>query len=258
MRKVLVCLCVCLGVFRAASASAQTLDPEKGWLDVNFGIAKAAEESLGVTGSTTISSEQATFAAAYSFPQGAEFDFGGGYMFSPAIGLGVSISGTAHRDVAGLAIRIPHPLRFNAFATDATATDGELERTEGAFHLQAMIKAPLPTDRVRLRFFTGPSYFRLKADAISNVNYEQLFQVFGPGNTVAITTYQTTEVESTAWGFHAGADAAVMFGRVFGLGGFMRFSRATATVEDAAALGDGPVDVKLGGFQTGGGIRLRF
>jgi hypothetical protein len=221
-------------------------------------MAAAAEDSLTVSGSRIISSELATFAAAYEFPRGGEFDFGGGVMFSPVLGAGISVTGTAHRSQAGLAISIPHPFRFNAFASDAKVTDGELERTEGAIHLQAMANVPLNTDRVRLRFFGGPSYFRLKGDAISDVNYEQTYQVFGTANIVDITTYDTTEVESTGWGFHAGGDVAFMFGRVFGLGGFARFSRGNLTVEDAFALGDAPVDVKVGGFQTGGGIRLRF
>ena len=49
-----------------------------------------------------------------------------------------------------------------------------------------------------------------------------------------------------------------MFGRVFGLGGFVRISRGTVTVDDSGVLASEPVDVKVGGLQAGGGIRLRF
>jgi hypothetical protein len=98
----------------------------------------------------------------------------------------------------------------------------------------------------------------LRADAVSKINYQQAFQVFGSANQVDITTYDTVEVEQTAWGFHAGTDVAYMFGKVFGVGGFARFSKGSATIEDDRVMADSPVDVKLGGFQTGGGIRFRF
>jgi hypothetical protein len=75
---------------------------------------------------------------------------------------------------------------------------------------------------------------------------------------VDITTYDTTKVESTGWGYHVGADASVFFSRVVGVGGFMRFSRGTVTIEDGVALSDAPVDVIAGGVQMGGGLRLRF
>lgn len=258
MRKVLVCLCLYFGVFRTASASAQTLNSEKGWLDVNFGVAAAAEDSIDTLYTQPQFGETASYLVGYQFPTGASFDFGGGFMLNPVIGIGVSISGIATKSVANLGVRIPHPIRANAFATDATTTDAELERTEGTIHLQAMIKAPIANDRVRVRFFAGPSYFRLKGDAVDTILYNQVFQVLGTANSVAITTYDTTEIEQTAWGFHAGGDVAFMFGRVFGIGGFARFARGTATVDDPNVLANEPVDVKLGGFQTGGGIRLRF
>lgn len=245
-------------VFAQPAPTAATPARERGWLDVNIGIASAAEDSLAVSGSRPLSLETATFATAYSFPRGADFDLGGGVMFSPVLGVGVSITGTAHEDNAGLAIRIPHPLRFNAFATDADATNDVLTRAEGGIHPQLMVKLPIANDRLRVRFFGGPSYFRLTADAVSRVNYEQTFQILGSGNVVDITTYDTTEVEATGWGFHVGGDLAYMFGRVFGVGGFLRVSRGSVTIEDDAALADGPVDVTVGGFQTGGGIRLRF
>lgn len=249
----LVCLCTAFG---ASVAAAQ--ERERGWLDINFGIAAAADDSINTSYSQSQFGEQATYGVGYHFPRGASFDVGGGVMFTPLLGAGVSVTGTAHMSTADLAIRIPHPNRFNSFATDATETEGELERTEGGINLQLMLKVPIKNDKVRVRFFGGPTYFRLSADAVSEIRYDQVYQVLGPGNSVTISTYDTIKAEETGWGFHAGGDVAVMFTKVFGLGGFARFSGGTVTVSDADILADDPVDVKVGGFQAGGGIRLRF
>jgi hypothetical protein len=75
---------------------------------------------------------------AYPKPStGAEFDFGGGYMFTPRIGLGISFTGQAHKDTAGLAITVPHPFFFNSSDTAAAETQEELERAEGGAHISA-------------------------------------------------------------------------------------------------------------------------
>lgn len=245
-------MCLC-----AASASAQSKF-DRGWIDVNFGVAVAAEKTRATTETVTIAREPATFETTYSFPTGAAFDFGGGVMLTPFSGIGVSVSGTAHEDVASLRIRIPHPNFFNAFATDDNETESKLQRTEGTIHIQGMFVLPTGSDRVRVRAFGGPSYFRLKMDAVTDIRYNQFFQIFNTGNVVEITTFDSEEVEETGWGFHVGGDVSVFFTRVVGVGGFARFSRGTVTIDDDAILSNEPVDFKTGGFQAGGGLRLKF
>src|SRR6266540_234046 len=172
LRRCFICavgLIVAVGVTAADAQSAF----DRGWIDVNFGMANAAEDGLAVTGSRTISAEAATFRTTYSFPRGALFDFGGGVMLTPVVGVGVSVTGTAHKDNADLFARIPHPLRFNAFGEDSTFTQGELQRTEGTIHVQGMFVLPTGNDRVRVRVFGGPSYFRLKMDAVGSIAYDQ-------------------------------------------------------------------------------------
>lgn len=244
------------GVVLALVAGGSTgfaQDYEKGWVDVNFGVASAAEKSFSSTRVVTISQESGGGSVAYGVPRGGAFDVGGGYMFSPRVGFGVSLAGTAHEDIAGLAISVPHPLYFNASATDATTTDAALTRTEGAWHLQAMFVAA-ETPRVRVRVFGGPSYFRAEQEVVDNLKYSQVYQVFGRGNAVDITSYTTSKVTGTAWGLHAGGDVGVFFNRVFGLGASVRVSRGTAQITDYG----GPHDIKVGGVQVNGGLRLKF
>jgi hypothetical protein len=169
------------------------------------------------------SGEFATYRVGYKAPTGGAFDFGGGVMFSDIIGLGVLFAGTAHKSPVALDIR----------------------------------KTPLDDDRLRVRLFAGPSYFCLEADAISNIRHQQTWNLLG-FNGVEIDSYETQNVEETAWGFHVGGDVTWFFTRVFRIGGFARLSRGEVTVEDPDIPADGPVDVKVGGFQGGLGLRFRF
>ncbi|MGE0449757.1 MAG: outer membrane beta-barrel protein [Vicinamibacterales bacterium] len=225
----------------------------KGWVDVNLGVAIASDGEFSSTRLATIAEETASATATYNLPRGASFDVGGGYMFSNLIGVGVSLSGTAHEDPAGLSVNVPHPLYFNAFGSDTATTDAALRRTEGAFHIQAMLVA-LDTGRARVRFFGGPSYFTVEQDTITNIRYQQTFQILNRGNSVSITEYDTQRSEGTGWGVHAGADASFFFNRIVGLGMLVRYSRATVSIDDYG----GPQDVRAGGVQVGGGLRLRF
>jgi hypothetical protein len=229
----------------------------RGWIDVNFGVAVAGESRYGSVFEDIRSQETATFTADYHLPLGAEFDFGGGVMITPSFGLGVSFAGTAHQDEAMLGIRIPHPTRFNVHATDSAPTENKLMRSEGSANIQAMFVSQL-SSRVTTRLYGGPSFFRVRQDAVSNIRYEQFFVSLPPVNEVAIIEYESIVIpfeDATGWGFHVGGDVNIFFTRVFGLGWFAKYSRGTVELPDPLA---GAIELTTGGFQSGGGLRLRF
>ena len=241
-------------VVTAAPASR----PMRGWIDVNFGAATANETS--VTTEAVISDgagEFETYRVGYSFPTGASFDFGGGVMVSRVLGFGVQFTGTAHQDEADLFIHIPHPLYFDAPATDESVTENALMRAEGGVNL-SLVTAPVNDDRVAVRLYGGPTYFRLQADVVNDIRYFQQFGLFTTANTVEIREYDTEEVEQTGWGFHVGADVSYFFNRRVGIGGFARYSRGTVTFGTDEFLVSEDIDIDVGGFQGGGGLRIRF
>jgi hypothetical protein len=261
---------VVVSLLSAVPASAQTgsasvASParstfERGWVDVNFGLALAAEDTFSMAATGELFDEPATFSAEYSLPRGASFDFGGGVMITPLVGVGVSFSGTAHEDTALLRARIPHPFIGNVYATDDAPTDGVLQRIEGGVNLQAMIVAA-QSDHFRFRVFGGPTFFRVQQDAVTDIRYNQVFRILPPANAIEITEFDSERIEGTGWGFHGGADASYFFNRIVGVGGFAKFSRGNVDLENtlATAIGDNEVvSVKAGGFQVGGGLRLKF
>lgn len=247
-KSVVVAVFVC---FIAVPAFAQD---ERVWLEVNFGVAAAAEDSVATSVSLPKFGEMATFTSVYSSPRGANFDFGGGVMVTPIVGVGVNVQGAAHQEVPGMSVRVPHPVFFNSFASDVTVGDTPLSRAEGSFNIQAVVNATPNSERVRVRLFGGPTHFRVVQDTIDDIHYNQVYQVFGRGNSVDITNYEFSESEGTGWGIHGGADVTYFFNRIVGVGGFARFSRGNVELSDFT----GSYGVKAGGLQTGGGVRLKF
>ena len=72
-------------------------------------------------------------------------------------------------------------------------------RTEGGVNLQAMI-VPLQTDRLRVRFFGGPTYFRVTQDAVTDIRYNQVFVFLGAVNNITITVFDREEIEEQRLG----------------------------------------------------------
>jgi hypothetical protein len=252
VRKLVLCVVGVLIVSTPTFAQDQ-----KVWIDVNFGVAASVADDAAFAFTGPLCGEPLVLASAYPKPStGAEFDFGGGYMFTPRIGLGISFTGQAHKDTAGLAITVPHPFFFNSSDTDAAETQEELERAEGGAHISAML-APLHTESLRVRLFGGPTWFRYKADLIQGIRSSQVASPFSRANTVIITGYDAVETEGTGWGFHVGGDVSWFFTRVVGIGGFVRFSRGSVTLEPEP-MSETAQDVTVGGAQGGGGLRLRF
>jgi hypothetical protein len=189
---------------------------ERVYVDVNFGIAQAAEDTYSTSSTARIFSETATFGADYFFPRGADLDFGGGYMITPVVGFGANFQGTAHQDVPLTSAGIPHPFFFNSFGSDVAIGDTMLTRAEGSFNLQVMVNATPNSERFRVRFFGGPSRFIVRQETIDDIRYAQVYQVFGRGNEIDITNYTFSEAEGSGWGIHGGASIDVFFSRVVG------------------------------------------
>jgi hypothetical protein len=251
-----VAACLYVLSFTAWPAAAQSL--ERGYIDVNFGLAVAASDAFEAAALFPYDGiEDTRFDAAYSLPRGASFDFGGGVMITPFVGVGVSFSGTAHEESADFAIEVPHPRFVNAYGGDEAFTEEKLQRVEGGVNVQGMFVLPTGSD-LRVRVFGGPTYFRVRQDLIDQVNYLQNSGVFTTLNQIDITTFTANEYEATGWGFNVGGDVSYFFTRVFGVGGFGRYSRGTAALDDVDVEATGVEEFKAGGLQVGGGIRLKF
>jgi hypothetical protein len=224
------------------------------WLDLNVGVAMAAEDSYIAAIEPPLFDERARFESSYTFPRGASLDVGAGFLLTDSFGVGITIAGTAHAAPATMSATVPHPRFFNAAATGIADTGVDIERRESAVHIKGVLALPT-SERLRFRVFGGPSYFKVKQDTVDDILYDQTAGFFTTANTVTVTGARVVESEASAWGFHVGGDASYFFSRNFGLGAFARFSRATVELEDLVDL---VIETKAGGFQAGGGLRIRF
>ena len=176
----------------AATAEAQTT-VDRVWIDVNVGSAWAAEDTFLMTATVDRSHEPAEFAAHYHVPRNTSFDFGGGVMLTPIVGVGVNVGGSAHEAQADLSARLPHPYFLEAFASATAQTDIPMQRIERNLNVQVMLVA-LRTRHFCLRAFGGPSYFRVQQDSVTDIVYHQFYFRHSPINAAELTEYEYERV----------------------------------------------------------------
>jgi len=225
---------------------------------MNFGIARAGEESYSSAATRQINGQTATFRANYHLPVGLAFDIGGGVMATRQIGVGATFSTATQKDPAELTVDIPHPILRNANATDTDSTDRDLTRSEGSLHIHGVfVSQTSPSTQVRV--FGGPTFFRVRQDAVQDIRYDEQFLPFEPAHEVDITGAAIQRIsadDATGWGFHVGADFSSYMIPILGFGVVFRYSRGTVEVTDP--LSSASADLDVGGFQAGAGVRLRF
>lgn len=181
-------------------------------------------------------------------------DVGGSYRMTRWTSVGVAYSRTAHEDGAVLRTTIPHPTFFAAPATSSGGTGEELTRRESATHLYFAF--PLQIKRAEFRVLAGPTFFSLKADMVQEVLYLQTHDPSSPQQTITVSGFRTAEAKGTDIGFHAGGDATFFLTKMVGVGGGVRFSQGTVTL-DPEPLSQVRQDIRVGGTTVFVGLRLR-
>ena len=198
-----------------------------------------------------VNREQMTWSTNYAIERGAQYEGTiGGYA---ANGLGGAVTYSFYQDnnsSAAVAARIPHPFQFNQ-DRQVQGSSVSLKHREQVVHLSALYAAPIG-EHFEVSVAGGPSLFIVNRDFVDNVLYDESY----PYDTATFTGTTTRSVKKNQAGFHVGADASWFFTDKVGIGGLVRFSRAT--VKFPAAAGDDTVSADLGGVQAGLGLRLRL
>lgn len=231
-----------------AQSAARTHRPR-----VRVSIDAGAQSSLiTFAGSTTkvVNQENGAIDTTYDVSIGQLF--GGGVLVAVGrhLGVGVTVSSFLKRQDAAVAASIPHPFFYKApRSIDGTAA--RLERNELVTHIQA---AYVISSRGKLEIAVsgGPSFFRAKQALVSDVAYAESY----PYDTATFSGASTKAVRAHKTGFHTGADVALRLSRRMGVGGLVRFSRAS--MEFSSTETTTRVKSDAGGVQMAGGLRLFF
>jgi hypothetical protein len=232
----------------ASPALAQGTWPGRVVISVNGGVQSSARTfSDRIT--MPLYLEEATFDIDYATESELFFDFGGIVRISGNLGAGVAVSRYTDDTPATVEGSLPHPFQFN----QPRSIEGEtpdIRRRETATHLQIAWMAA-PTDRVRFIISGGPSWIQAEQGLVTEVRYSEAY----PFDEATFTSVDRVIEEATATGFNVGVDVIWAFAKNVGVGGLLRYTRATTSVEPAAGRS---IELELGGLQAGGGIRILF
>jgi len=169
----------------------------------------------------------------------------GGYL-----GFGIGYSRIDKPMTVQLDARVPHPYilsfprEFETFITGLT-------RREMSVDVQGQYWRAL-TDRLLLRGFAGPTVFFARQDAVTHIGTGDVMPFF---DRAFLTAHSVAVAKARKWGYNIGADVTWLFNDRIGLGGGIRYSRASVTSHDIPRT---PVPFALGGPNLAGGLRLRF
>jgi hypothetical protein len=235
-----------------SQASAQALPWEgRGFINVNFGLQVIAEDVATTTTNFTIYDETGKITTAQTIDSQAPFfEIGGGFRIAGNFGAGFAYTRLSATGAAEVTAQVPSPVYYEQPRT-VTSTLDDLDHIEDGYHFQALYMLPI-TDKLDIVFSGGPSLFNLKQGVVTS---PQITEVGPPYSTVNMTVSQTSTTGSEI-GFNVGADVTFRIANNLGIGAIVRYAAATVSLTPEG--GGDSSDVKVGGFQFGGGLRIRF
>jgi hypothetical protein len=222
---------------------------DRGYLSANV-IYQTATPSFIQQQSWTYFAEPASVTIEYPGASAVGVDIAGGWRVWRNLAIGAGLAVASRPSTTVVSGSMPNPL----YANRPTTLSGGFEaaHSETAIHVQASWTMPLRR-KMALMVFGGPSF----------VNVTQaIVQAEGIGTSIpypydngTIASANTTSQSGMAFGFSAGADFTYFLSKTIGVGGIVRYARASA---DFPVTGQPSVPVKAGGLQVGGGLRVVF
>lgn len=227
----------------------------RGFIEVGGG-GQGGSHLITDTSRFTIYNEEATISVSQTYGGGALFDVAGGFKVWKNLLLGVGYSSYSDSTETVVLARVPNPLFANRLR-DAELRQGDLEHSEQAVHLTATYMLPL-SDAFTLAVAAGPSFVSVEHEFARDVRVSETGGA--PFDTVVISDVAFVRSSKTVTTVNVGAK--LVYELPFRLGDFGRlgasvgFRYAGGSVDlDGAS---GPVEVKFGGPQVLGGVRVTF
>lgn len=251
MRKALLMgLAVSLGWATSASAQYLPLDG-KLYVDVNM-LYQSTSRSVDQRGTFPLYGEEGTFEASQRIKAGPLWDIGFGYTVWRDLAVGLDVSQFSRKPTMSVTGTAPHPLFFNS--PRAFSTDVESRHTARTIAVLASwrIRMRGALDKMNLRVMAGPASLRVEQRLASDVT---VAEVGSPYDSVDVSVTTQTPAK-TSVGFVGGVDVAYAISESVGAGLLLRYAGGSVTLNDPLSNQD--ITVKAGGFQVGGGLRLKF
>jgi hypothetical protein len=226
---------------QAARRAPASLSP-RAIVSIN-GIYQAADDTFSQEQTFPLHQETARYTSSYEVKSGPGIDAGGAIRLWRQLGAGVAF--TSFKDDRDITIEgtLPSQFVFNRPRPISGTTPGTREET--AVHVNAVYFLPV-NRKFEVLLFGGPSFFTVKQSVVTDIRYSETY----PYDTATFTSAVVREEKESKVGFNVGADVGFYFSKYIGVGGIVRFSRATIPF----SVGD----LEVGGAMVGGGVRLRI
>jgi hypothetical protein len=228
------------------AATSRTREDPRVFVSVSAGV-EASDDTVSQSFAVQKNLEPAPITVDARRTRGVLFDAGFVVRLKGAFGVGLAASYAKDDAASDIGAMIPHPFFFNQPRT-VTGT-APLARTETAAHVEAAYIAS--GRRHVLMVVGGPSVFQINQTLVTDILYADAY----PYDAPIFTAPDVRKGRRTAIGFHVGADFAWRFSAKVGIGGLIRFARASTTLDVA---NNTPVRVHPGGVHASGGLRLAF
>jgi hypothetical protein len=222
---------------------------DRGYLAVN-GIYEAGGTGFTQSQSWPSFAETATVNVEYPAKNSAGVDIQGGFRLWRNMAVGAGITVVNRSTTTTVTGSLPNPLYLNRPVSLSGGFDAK--NSQVGIHVQVAWVVPMPP-KMQLVLFGGPSIFSVTQTIVESQGIG-LSSAY-PFESGSISSARTTDAKTTAFGFGAGADFSYFFSRTIGVGGVVRFTRATAAFP---VSGQPDVEMDAGGFQVGAGLRVRI
>jgi len=257
MRKVIGTTVFLVGIGITAPLGAQTPQPPtpapaaktpRIWIALN-GATQTGTQDFGLSTTSTLYDEQATLKTTQSVKGGATAEISALVRVWRDFSLGAAYSGLNSAQGGSITASVPHPLAYDRPRTAAAQIDS-LQHRERAVHIFAAWSRRLG-DRMDVTVSGGSTIFQVKQDFITGMT---ISETGGAYASVDVDAVNKVTINENAPGFNIGGDFTYMITRFLGAGAFVRYSAGKLDVK----AGDQTINLNVGGFQIGGGVRTRL
>jgi hypothetical protein len=235
---------VLVGVFVVGitHASAQVIAWEdRAFVNVSGG-GQGGSRDINKQFAFSLYEENATVDARRNIKGGGFFDLTAGYRIRGNWGAGFSFTRRSSNNDGALTGSIPDQILFER-PRSVTSSVAGMKYSETLFAPLFVYTYPM-TDKIDVMLLTGPSVGRVTHEIVTDIAVSE-----GSGGPVLTASRQT--IKKSFVGFQGGVDVRYLFTRQLGAGVFMRYNGASGNLNSE-------IESKIGGFQVGGGLRVRF
>jgi hypothetical protein len=247
MRTALICIVAMLSA-PASALSGQRPGSPKAVIEVD-GVYHATSQTIVDTISPRINVETGSMTSTSDVDAGPAFRGAVGVRLWRQLGAGVSVAMYSSPIANAVTASIPHPFVFGSARQIQGAADG-MQRDERSVALELRAFLPL-SSRLLLSFAGGPAWTSVEHDTVTDIRYAESY----PYDAATFTSATVSRESQSKVGIAASAGFAYFFSRQFGVGASARFSGGKVAL---SSLGNGTIESKIGGFDIGGGLRVRF